>query len=317
MRALPVVSAVCSSLLIPGVWIQSSWGQEGKQLSAREIFYSAPKVAAKRPQKAKVPTPPRPEPAASSVSEVEDVVTASSVSNPPAVPVAEPPPVPASIPTPAQPDQPQFIPASMEETAPIGLRCSVLKRVGPSDLIEVDPDMVFRSGERIRIRVEANDTGYLYIVHRGSSGVWKPLFPSPEMADGSNLIEAGRQYDLPPGHVFTFDEQAGVEKLFVVFSRHPVNDLESLIYDLGNQQTTTPTTTPKPASKTKVLLAQNMVSIGDDLVENMRTAYARDLIIEKVDDKAEGADQETAVYVVTSSTESDSRVVVDLNLMHR
>ena len=53
-----VVSVVCSSLLIPGLWVQPAWGQEGERLSAREIFYSAPKVAAKRPQKSSAPRDP-------------------------------------------------------------------------------------------------------------------------------------------------------------------------------------------------------------------------------------------------------------------
>ena len=76
------------------------------------------------------------------------------------------------------------------------------------------------------------------------------------------MIEAAAQYDLPPGHVFTFDEQPGEEKLFVVVSRPPVGDLESLIYDLGSQKTGTPATPPKPAEKTKVLLAQNGVTMA-------------------------------------------------------
>jgi len=325
MRVSSVLSVVPCLLVFSGLGAEPASGQEDRELSAREIFYRAPKAAARRSPAAPAPAqpksataadpvtrpayvpPPAPDPAPVSASVAAPSIPAPSTE--PAAPVIVPDPGP-SIGGGAK-----VVPAKVEELAPIGLRCSVLKRAGPADLIEVAPDIVFRSGERIRVRVEANDDGYLYIVHQGSSGVWKPLFPSSEVADGDNRIQAGREYDLPPGHVFTFDDQPGQEKLFVVFSRQPVSDLESLIYDLGNGEKPAPA--GKPTGGAKLLLAQNRISIGDDVVNHLRNAYARDLIIEKVDDTAAGPGNEAAIYAVSASAESDSRVVVDINLTHR
>ncbi len=88
------------------------------------------------------------------------------------------------------PEGGELVPASYTsgESNPLGVRYTILKREG-ADSVEVAPDAVFRSGDRIRLRVEVNGSGYLYIVHRGSSGVWKPLFPSPETAGGDNRVE--------------------------------------------------------------------------------------------------------------------------------
>ncbi len=326
-RSIPLsclgVFLVSGAFLLPSL-AQQAGEQTARKLSAREIFYSAPKLAKKKP--ARKPAPPvkppvaKPEPKPADTG-VDIAVTAPPKVQPPtAPPEPEPEPAtPAAPPPAAAPGGAQFVPASLKEPAPIGVRCSVLRRVGPSELIEVDPDQVFRAGDRIKLRVEANEDGYLYIVTRGSSGVWKPLFPSPQIAGGNNYVEAGRTYDIPPGHVFTFDEQPGEEKIFVVFSRTPVTDLEALIYDLGKGGGT-PSNAPKPAKPAgggKILLAQNMVHIEDDLVSRLRNAYARDLIIEKVSEAEPGPEKEAAIYAVSTASSTDSRVVLDLTLLHR
>ncbi len=281
-----------------------AWSQTQKRLSAREIFYSAPaeappakKTAAKQSTPAKKKT------------EVESARTK---------PVTTPPPPPERS-TSRTPSGGQVIPASYsnEPVYPLGLRYSILKREG-SESTEVSPGTVFRTGDRIRLRVEANADGYLYIIHRGSSGVWKPLFPSSEVAGGSNRIEKGKSYEIPSGYVFTFDEQPGEEKLFIVLSRRSESDLDGLIYSLsGSQKPAEPAEPPQG----KVMLAQNMVNIGDGLVDRLRKVYARDLIIEKVDETTPAAAsapaKEKAVYVVNPARSGDSRVVADVTLTHK
>jgi hypothetical protein len=297
MRTVTVAAALALLLIHPAVLPAQP---EGK-LSAREIFYSAPKAEAPAPPAAKPAKPAAPKAPGSEVS------GAVKPSRPPRPPSAPPPPE----------NEPGFVPVSIKSTAPLGIRCSVLKRAGPSDLIEVDPGMVFRSGERIKLRVEVNDDGYLYVVLRGSSGVWKPLFPSPEVDGGANRVSPGRPYDVPPGHVFTFDDQPGEEKLFVVFSREPVRDLEGLIYDLGSRPQK-PAAAPSAPAAGKVLLAENRIAIRDDVVNTLRTAYARDLIIEKVDDSpGAGAPAENAVYAVAAPGAAAGPVLLDFSLTHR
>src|SRR5690349_6925013 len=150
---------------------------------------------------------------------------------------------------------------------PLGLRYAVLKRDSGGQYNEVDPDTNFRSGDRIRLHVDANTSGYLYVVMQGSSGTWKLLFPSAEVSGGSNLVRKGESRQIPSGDrgQFVFDEQAGNEKLFIVLTRQPEPDLDKLIYSMGG-----------------TLVAQGVVR--DDVVSKLRGQVAsRDLVFEKVD----------------------------------
>jgi hypothetical protein len=287
---------VASLLLITG----SVLGQAEKRLSAREIFYSPPVEPA--PAK-KAPTPQAKK--AKETKPVEIADTKASPSNPSS----------GSVPH-ASTATSHTIPVSYstESSVPLGLRYSILKK-DASGSVEVDPDTVFRSGDRIQLRVDVNTAGYLYIINRGSSGNWNPLFPSSKIANGDNHVQKGTQYVIPSGYVFTFDEQAGTEKLFIVFSRQPVSDLEELIYTLtGGQKPKA-----KPQLDSKILLAQ--ANIKDTMIDRMRMVYSRDLIIEKVDDVTppppSAPAKEKAVYVVNPSHSEDSRVIADISLTHK
>jgi len=208
-------------------------------------------------------------------------------------------------PTP-QPTIPVMTAAYKPQGPALGLRYTILKRIQDSQ-VETDADAVFHAGDRIRLAVETNDDGYLYIVNRGSSGTWKVLFPSAEIKNGDNHIQRLARFEIPSGYTFTFDEQPGEEKLFIVLSRQPEPDLEGLIYSLGQKGGT--------AEKPKVLLAS--AAFSDDVVGKLRNAYARDLIVEKVDDEQAGAKKEKAVYAVNPSGSADSRVVADIALRHQ
>jgi hypothetical protein len=276
-------------------------GQDAKRLSAREIFYSPPvePPAAKKAPAAQAKQSKEQKPAETAAAIPANTKPAATVTKPSAS------------------RNPQVIPAaySTEDSVALGLRYSILKREG-SETTEVKPDTAFHSGDRIRLRVEVNTAGYLYIINRGSSGNWNPLFPSPKIAKGDNRVQKAIQYEIPAGYVFTFDEQPGTEKLFIVFSRRPVSDLEELIYSLtGGQDLKTP---PRPDDG-KILLAQ--AKIEDRMVDRFRNIYSRDLIIEKVDETIPAPpaapSKENAVYVVNPSKSADARVVADVTLIHK
>jgi hypothetical protein len=212
----------------------------------------------------------------------------------------------------------QVINAGLEPEIPLGLRYSFLKQQG-NGTVEVDTATMFRSGERIRLTVESNDSAYLYLVLLGSSGKWSVLFPSSQIAGGNNHIEPGHRYTIPAQHWFAFDDQVGEEKLFILLSRQPQEDLEELIYSLqkapGAQSPAEPAKTP---GGEKLLMAQAL-PVDDELIGRLREAvYARDLVFEKVDDtEAAGSQGEKAVYIVNRTGDDDSRVVADVTLVHR
>jgi hypothetical protein len=282
----------------------TAWAQQtdGK-LTARELFYSAVDTPAPAAHKADKPAP-KPKPARhKGAPAIEETASGQR-------PASSAATQPVSVMNTAyRPQGPR--PA-------LGLRYTILKKSGDQP-VEVGSGTVFHAGDRIRLAVEANDGGYLYVVNQGSSGTWKLLFPSPEIKDGDNHIQKRVRYEIPSGYTFTFDEQSGEEKLFIVLSRQPEPDLESLIYSLGNPAGNPAAGNPtkdKPAvEKPKMLLAS--AAFGDDVVGKLRNSYARDLIVEKVDDEQAGPKQEKAVYAVNPSGSADSRVVADVTLKHQ
>jgi hypothetical protein len=254
--------------------------------TAREVFYSAGPGMAARPPGAGPKTAAKPRPGA---------------------PVIEVRPGTATVGPPRAPEALQ--------AGPLGLRYSILKEAGAGRAVEVDTETIFRSGDRIRLTVETNDNAYLYMVHRGSSGNWSLLFPSPEIAGGDNLVEKGRQYEIPAGHWFAFDEQAGEERLFIVLCRQAEGDLEKLIYALQQESDGAPAL-DKNSGRT--VLAQNRPPIDDAVVERVRArVLARDLLFERVDEKTPGNRKETAVYVVNAAGGAGARVVADVTLKHQ
>jgi hypothetical protein len=287
--------------------------QEGKGLSARELFYA--ETAPPAPAKAAAAKPaPRPVPA--KPAPVEQA----------ARPAPPPPAAPARTSGDFSPTSARtaIVPVAYSPEKPLGLRYSFLRNAGGDEYREVSPDTVFHSGDRIRVAAQSNDEGYLYIVMKGASGSWRVLFPSAEIADGSNRVTSGRQYLIPPppGR-FAFDEQAGEERLFIVLARRPEPSLEQLIYSLGSGSpgpNVRPAGQPAEANEPPqhLTIAANIAPVDDALVGRLRNqVYARDLVFEKVDDSTPGDKQEKAVYVVNPTGSPESRLVADVTLKHQ
>jgi len=206
----------------------------------------------------------------------------------------------------------QTAPMPVSGDPPLGIRYTILKINPDNSTTEVAADTVFHSGDRIRFAIEPNASGYLYIINQGSSGTWKPMFPSSEIEDGNNRVEGFHPYTMPPKSRLAFDTTAGTENLFIVFSRQPEPDLEQMIYSLQGKRAAKPEATA-PMDKTLVMA----VNIANPMVDRLRNAYSRDLIVEKVDQNTPGDRKETAVYVVNPTGSNDSRIVADLHLVHQ
>jgi hypothetical protein len=260
-------------------------GQAERKLTARELFYT-PVAEAKAPSETKPAKPSKP------AQKQQATVKQETASKPPRV-------------------ETRTSAARIQTVAaapPLGLRYSILKLTGET-YEEVDAETVFRSGDKIRVTVRANDSGYLYIVHQGSSKTWALLFPNEQTEHGSNKVEANRDYVLPAGGRFVFDENPGKERVFVVLTRQPEPDIEKLIYSLSSGS---PQAAP---AEHRTLLAQ--AKLEDSMVARLRsTVLARDLVFEKVE-ASTGPKPEKAVYVATEDRSPQARVVVDLNLNHR
>ena len=266
-----------------------AWAQNDSELTARQLFLiTAPAV----PQ-------PDATPKKAPAVKVKPVVP----------PVKKPPADTASTNHQKNSDTSALVvPASY---TPLALKYSILQRKG-TNYEEVDPETQFRTGDRIRVKVEANATAYLYIVMGGSSGQWSVIFPSKDIDGGNNQVHAGKPCTIPPGNdSFYFDETAGVEKVSLVLSRAPEPDLEKLIYKAGDPSRT------GDSQEHKTIMAQNN-PIDGTVVGHLRDQMlSRDLVFEKFDGTAADGKPEKAFYAATKDKSDKAQLFVDLKLVHK
>lgn len=109
----------------------------------------------------------------------------------------------------------------------IGLGYSLYMRDDQGNAIRVDPSREFRAGDRIRLALETNTDGYLYIFHTENDGEPQMLYPDARLEKGDNRIEAHVPYEIPwnePGveNWFKFDANPANERLYVVVTREPL-----------------------------------------------------------------------------------------------
>jgi hypothetical protein len=202
----------------------------------------------------------------------------------------------------------------------LGLRCSLLLRGADKEYGEVKPRTVFHSGDHIRLSLMANQAGYLYVIQKGSSGAWSPIYPPRNAGADAARISPGHLEIVPGGtQAFAFDQHAGEEKLYVILSREPVEDIDRVIRNLGHGGTPAPSAPPAPANDgSQVLEAANV--IPDAFVQQLAS---RDLSLvdEQTVDSSSTSDQdgEKAVYVVAKQEgrQSPGQVVLSIDLNHQ
>ncbi|HEV3333985.1 MAG TPA: DUF4384 domain-containing protein [Bryobacteraceae bacterium] len=182
-----------------------------------------------------------------------------------------------------------------------------------------DSDRVFHKGECVAIDFESNRSGYLYVLAKQSSGDWRPLFPSPEMSDQSNIIDPGQKVRAPNGYCFEITDPPGTETLTVVLSRDPRDFFELYQGIKGSTGPTTPTpapSSPKPEASPLQLADARLVN---DAVARMAQQFGstRDLVIRKVSQPVGSQEQSGGVYVVNASDKPTSTVVAKIEIHHR
>lgn len=118
-------------------------------------------------------------------------------------------------------------------TAFVGTKTSLLVRTGEGNgnykFREPSEDFEFHEGDRFRIRLQANASGYLYVVARDGQGSFRMLFPDSGGADASSRIQRFETRTIPEKDWFAFDANAGQERLYVFLSPKPLKEFEKLM----------------------------------------------------------------------------------------
>ena len=174
--------------------------------------------------------------------------------------------------------------ASAPRVPSAGLKYRILHRGSTGEAVEVDPDTVFRSGDRIRLGFEPNIDGFLYVIQEGASGRWSMLFPHPRIQSGRNDVARFREVAIPPAGWFRFDDNAGTERILVYLSRERVTAL--------------------PGADGPVVKVESVAQLT--VTDLTRTIRPRDLVFEEdqaASDAPGGVVQ--AVYVVNQGEVAD------------
>jgi hypothetical protein len=113
--------------------------------------------------------------------------------------------------------------------ARMGLGLTLFMRDSNGLAVRTDPSHEFRKGDHVRFLIETNAGGYLYVFNTTDGGQPVMLYPDPDLDDAGNYFQAHVPFEIPSSVAaeerlrwFTFDEHAGAEKLYFVFTREPM-----------------------------------------------------------------------------------------------
>ncbi|MEO7970121.1 MAG: DUF4384 domain-containing protein [bacterium] len=140
-----------------------------------------------------------------------------------------PKPAPSATPGPVSSGGPT--PSTPKKVLPrLGLGLTLFMRDSNGLALRTDPTHAFHKGDHVRFLLETNADGYLYIFNTTDGGPAVMIYPDQELDEAGNYIQAHVPVELPSSLAaeerlrwLTFDEHAGAEKLYFVFSREPLN----------------------------------------------------------------------------------------------
>ena len=99
--------------------------------------------------------------------------------------------------------------------------------------IRLAREYVFEEGYRIFVHMSSPQNGFLYIVNEGPEPraglpVYNILFPTTAFNGGKAAVGAESEIQLPQSGGFVFDAESGTERLWFVWAKEPVAELEAI-----------------------------------------------------------------------------------------
>ena len=214
--------------------------------------------------------------------------------------------------------------ARRSQTA-IGLGYTMFMREPSGRGIRVEPTREFHNGDRVRLALEPNVDGYIYIFDSEDGGPPKMIYPDARLDGGDNWIEAHVPVEIPSSEEteerlrwFEFYGNAGGDKIYVVLSREPLPSVptaDDLVAFCGLNKDKCPWQPPADVwqqiekattAQVKVATTQNF---GQAQTERERVAMTRGLGIDK------SMPQPSVIRINASS--SDPMLITVLNLVHK
>jgi hypothetical protein len=123
-------------------------------------------------------------------------------------------------------------PATPVNAPRLGIGLTLFMRDSNGMAVRVDPDRVFSKGDRVRVLLETNTDGYLYIFNSTDDGPATMIYPHADLDEAGNYLQAHVPFEIPTSLAteerlrwFAFDENVGTERLFLIFTREPLGGI--------------------------------------------------------------------------------------------
>ena len=216
-------------------------------------------------------------------------------------------------------------PPSRKAQPAIGLGYTIFMREPSGRAIRVEPTREFRTADRIRIALEPNTDGYLYIFDSENGAAPKMIFPDARLDDGDNWVEAHVPVEVPSSEEpeerlrwFEFYGDPGTDRIFIVVTREPLNGVptaDELVAFCGLNKDKCPWQAPDDVwqqiekattAQVKVATTQNF---GQAQTEREKVAMTRGLGLDK------SMPQPSVIRINASS--SEPMLVTVLDLVHK
>ncbi|HYX40901.1 MAG TPA: DUF4384 domain-containing protein, partial [Pyrinomonadaceae bacterium] len=140
--------------------------------------------------------------------------------------------------------------------AAIGIGYTLYMKDANGDAVRVDPNRVFHSGEAIRLSLEANTDGFLYVFYTENESEPQMIFPDSRLSRGTNLVRAHVPYEVPSNmeaderlRWFVFDATPATEHVYIVVTREPLPNVptgETLVNYCLDAKNSCPWNPPHP-----------------------------------------------------------------------
>lgn len=216
-------------------------------------------------------------------------------------------------------------PPSRKAQPAIGLGYTIFMREPSGRAIRVEPTREFRNGDRIRIALEPNTDGYLYLFNSENGAAPRMIFPDARLDGGENWVEAHVPIEVPSSEEpeerlrwFEFYGDPGTERLFIVVTREPLSGVptaDELVAFCGLNKDKCPWQAPpdvwqqiEKATKAQVKVATTK-NFGQEQTESEKVAMTRGLGLDK------SMPQPSVIRISASSNEP--LLVTVLDLVHK
>ena len=207
----------------------------------------------------------------------------------------------------------------------IGLGLTLFMRDSNGLAVRTDPSHVFHKGDHVRLLIETNVDGYLYVFNTTDDGPPMMLYPDPELDEAGNYFQAHVPFEIPSSLAaeerlrwLTFDEHTGTEKVYFVLTREPLSavpiedDLITFCRQNGGKCPWSPGAEVWARIQKEMSEAVKSTKVdgtGKSQTENEVRAATRGIGLNR-------DDPEPSLIMLTGST-SRNMLVVSLDLIHK